>query len=305
MWRSCRRRSCARRQGDPELSRPELFVGVTSWNSALFIGRCLASLRATLGECVATIVVADNGSIDDTPEIVRRSGAHLLDARVPQADAMNRLARLSRAPYTLLIHADVVLLGARWFDLCKSEIARGHALVAPEDIGCGPLTRAFGCGMPESSFLFFDTTTLARLRETFWEKRGPMRWPKRGVDFFGPHVTHHLPRKLAERGLTWKPMSVHWSAPERARLYAPQTQARVWSDELAFLPYGLGNFYSLGGEITHYHNWYDRVRADPAAACEFPADFVAAYTDRFIADYDRGALRLPSAQPCGRRPMAL
>lgn len=280
---------------------------MTSWNSALFVGRCLDSLRKTLNGASATIIVADNGSTDDTPKIARRSGAEVLDIRATQGEALNRLARLSRAPYTLLIHADVVFLGERWFDLCKRAIADGHALVAPEDIGCGPLTRAFGRGMPESSFLFFDTTALPRLRETFWLKRGPLRWPKRAVDFFGPHVTHHLPGKLATRGLVWKPMAVHWSMSERTRLYKPQAPARVWSDELAFLPYGLGNFYSLGGEITHYHNWYDRVRADrdAAAACEFPVDFVAAYTNRFIEDYDRGLLRLPPAQPCGREPRAL
>lgn len=288
--------------------RLELFVGVTSWNSSLFIGPCLDALRATLGDASARIVVMDNGSTDGTDVIARENGAEVIDVRISQADALNRLASMSNATYTLLIHADVVMLGADWFALCKRACQAGAALVSPEDIGCGPLTRAFGKGMPESSFLFFETRALKRLREIKWTGRRFLSRPRRAVDFYGPHVTHRLPMKLAARGMTWRPMNVHWSVPSTAPIYSPQDRAAVWSDELAHLAYGLGNFYSLDGEITHYHNWYDRIHAEKGAGpirCEFPYDYIVATTRRFLSDLEAKTLILPPAVRSDREPKAL
>lgn len=288
--------------------RPELFVGVTSWNSQLFIGPCLDALRATLTDRSVRIVVMDNASTDGTTKIAHERGAEVLDVRMSQADALNRLGAMSNAPYTLLIHADVVMLGVNWFPLCKMEIDAGHALVSPEDIGCGPLTRAFGKGMPESSFLFFDTRALELLREIKWSGRRFFSWPRCAVDFYGPHVTHHLPEKLAARGMTWRPMSVHWSVPAPEPIYFPKDRAAVWSEELAHLTYGLGNFYSLDGEITHYHNWYDRIHAENGAGpikCEFPYDYIVATTKRLLSDLEKGSLILPPAVRSDREPKAL
>jgi hypothetical protein len=227
---------------------------------------------------------------------------------MPQADALNRLAAPSDALYTLLIHADVVLLGPRWFALCRAAAEAGAGLVSPQDIGCGPQTRAFGKDMPESSFLFFETRALRLLRETLWFPGRFFSWPRRVVDFYGPHATHRLPRKLAARGMSWRPMLGHWSEPSPDPIYFPKEPAVVWSVELAHLLYGLGNFCSLDGEITHYHNCYDRVHAkdgQSAAKCEFPLDFIVATTRRFIADYDARMLRLPPAVPSLREPKAL
>lgn len=288
--------------------RPELFVGVTSWNSALFIGACLDALRSTLADAPFRVVVMDNGSTDATAHIARDKGAEVVDVKISQADALNRLAAQSDAPYTLLIHADVVMLGANWFRLCRAEIEAGRALVSPEDIGCGPLTRAFGKDMPESSLLFFETRALKRLREIMWTGRRFFSRPRLAVDFYGPHVTHRLPEKLAARGMQWRPMNVHWSAPTKEPIYFPSEPAPVWSEELAYLTYGLGNFYSLGGEITHYHNWYDRIHAENGAGpvrCDFPYDYIVATTTRFLSDLAKGTLLIPPAIVSDRAPKAL
>lgn len=288
--------------------RPELFVGVTSWNSALFMGPCLDALRVTLANTTARVVVLDNGSTDGTDKIAREKGAEVVDVRVSQADALNRLASMSNAPYTLLIHADAVMLGANWFKRCKAEIDAGHALVSPEDIGCGPLTRTFGKDKPESSFLFFETRALRSLREVMWSGGRFLRWPRPAVDFYAPHVTHRLPEKLSARGATWRPMNVHWSIPTPEPIYFPKSPASVWSEELAHLTYGLGNFYSLNGEITHYHNWYDRVHAEKGAGpikCEFPYDYIVATTTRFLSDLKNKTLILPPAVKSDREPKAL
>jgi hypothetical protein len=84
----------------------------------------------------------------------------------------------------------------------------------------------------------------------------------------------------------------------------------VWSDELAYLRYGLGNFYSIDGVITHYHNWYDRAfhrrnESQQENEKDLPLWYIDAYTQTFLADYDRGELVIPSAANYDRKPIAL
>ena len=198
------------------------------------------------------------------------------------------------------------MLNPSWFALCRSKITGRSVLVSPEDIGCGPLTRPFGAEKPESSFLFFLTSALRDLRSIIWLRRGLVRVPRVHIDFYGPHITHNIPTKLAKRGLAWFKMDVHWSDPVPEPIYKPDTRPKIWSSELAYLRYGLGNFYSIDGTITHYHNWYDRVRhSSNAKASEFPLKYVDLYTAAFLADYDRGQLAIPPAIKSDRKPMAL
>jgi hypothetical protein len=109
-------------------------------------------------------------------------------------------------------------------------------------------------------------------------------------------------------------MNVLISPTSATPIYVPPFTPKVWSDELPHLRYGLGNFYSLGGEITHYHNWYDRVdkAVDPESTETtgrngegFPAAYVKRYTDNFLGDYTSGQLLLPSPIPPLRQPRAL
>ena len=116
--------------------------------------------------------------------------------------------------------------------------------------------------------------------------------------------------RLTERGFDWLPMQVHISNAEPAPLFQPDADVSLWSDELAYLRYGLGNFYGLDGRITHYHNWYDRIvsQADPQRphrAREFPAAFINAYSQRFLDDYRHGRVDLPRDLSSSRVPVAL
>ena len=47
----------------------DLFVGVTTWNSELFLPHCLESIRRTTGGLKMQIGVADNRSTDRSVEI--------------------------------------------------------------------------------------------------------------------------------------------------------------------------------------------------------------------------------------------
>ena len=109
---------------------------------------------------------------------------------------------------------------------------------------------------------------------------------------------------LAERGLAWTMMKVHTSPMQATPIYVPRFRPKYWDDSLAFYRYGLGNFYSIGDEITHYHNWFDRTLAhsmalDSDSTGTFPKEgglplaYVRAYTRNFIDDWDAGRLALP------------
>lgn len=286
----------------------DLFVGVTTWNSEWLLPASLDSLRRTVPE--ARIVVHDNESKDGTREIARHQGASVEIGRCSQSDALDSLARASDRPLTLLIHADVVLLAQDWLEICRSAMERdGSALVSPEDIGCGPFTRrSHGQGMPESSFLLFATSSFRHLRTRRWYRRLRVPYFRRRVDFYGDHVTYNLPSRLADAGLRWTPMEVLAAPTETTPIYTPPFSPPHWSEELGLLRYGLGNFYSLSGAITHYHNWYDRRGKDvdlestetsEPGGMGVPLAYIRTYTERFLSDYRKGAVRTPSVSAAG------
>jgi glycosyltransferase involved in cell wall biosynthesis len=292
----------------------DLFVGITSWNSEKFLGRCIESIKTNTPGVTVEIYVVDNCSTDESVNLAKRHGGRVVVKRCNQGDAINYLVRESNAPYVLLMHADVVLLDKSWYEKCSMRCQGDTVLVSPEDIGCGPLSRPFGRGKPESSFLFFNRRGLVALRHWRWSGRRLMSVPRRAIDFYGPHVTHNLPTELSRRGLSWFAMDVLISPRVDKPIYVPDWRPAVWSDELPYLRYGLGNFYALDGVVTHYHNWYDRCNnrhlSDPRATTEpngagFPLAYIAKGTENFIRDFDEGRLRIPDPKPLKREPRAL
>jgi glycosyltransferase involved in cell wall biosynthesis len=284
---------------------PELTIGVTTWNSAPFLRACLEAIRATVGRR-ARVLVLDNMSNDGSEVVAAGAGAEVVRRGCSQPEALERLFALSRSRYTLLLHADVVMLDPNWLDICLDRLRDDVALVSPEDIGCGPYTRPWGAGMPESSFLLFDTAKARACRSWFRRQRFKIRWPYRALDFRGEHVTYNLPAALARQGYRMALMQVHPSPADLRPPYAPPFAPKYWREDLGRLRYGLGNFYSLDGVITHYHNWYDRAGAlgdagDAPARAEYPAEggipllWLQDCGRRFLADWKAGAVRAPLA----------
>jgi glycosyltransferase involved in cell wall biosynthesis len=292
--------------------KPDLFVGVTTWNSGLFLENCLRSIHKTTCGLHVRIGVADNVSTDRSVEIARDMGAEVWVGHSSQAIALNRLLSMSDARYTLLMHSDVILLSSDWYPTCAARLTGSVALVSPEDIGCGPLTRPYGAGKPESCFLLFDTKKAGRARIWKWIRRRGIPYPIRHLDLEDYYITHDLPTTLGLRGYTWCPMKVHPSPKEPSPVYSPPFTPEYWSDELSFLRYGMGNFYSLDGRITHYHNWYDRVSKDvPITSLQttegsgkgLPLAFLSLGTRRFMEDLKSDQLVLPDPdvpqpEPC-------
>lgn len=72
------------------------------------------------------------------------------------------------------------------------------------DYGCGLYTRPFGAGMPESSFLFFDTEKARRTKKVVkYNRRFGISFPYLSYDFYCTHATYNLPACLKEAGLSW------------------------------------------------------------------------------------------------------
>ena len=289
----------------------DLFVGVTTWNSGVFLESCLRSIRRTTKDLKVRIGVVDNCSTDSSVEIARDFGAEVRVEHCSQAIALNRLLSMSDARHSLLIHSDVVLLSSSWYEVCAQRLTDKVALVSPEDIGCGPLTRPYGAGKPESCFMLFDTLKARRARTWKWIRRRGLPWPMLHLDLEDYYVTHDLPRTLGARGFTWCPMKVHASPHDSSCEYRPRFTPEYWSEELATLRYGMGNFYSLDGQLTHYHNWFDRVPRDvPVDSLEttegdgkgLPLAFLSLGTRRFLDDLNLEQLLLPDVNEPQREP---
>jgi hypothetical protein len=197
----------------------------------------------------------------------------------------------------------VFFLTNTWFETCAAELEKGHALVSPEDCGLGNYVRKDFKGIPESSFMMFDVAKLhARLRRLdvprFFKRLMKYRHagPWRVLPLYVNHVTHALPAAIKEAGLTWKPMAVHPSRRlEQAWFDLPPGKWN-WQDEWGFYDYGFGNFYSLNGTLTHYHNWYSRDLFSGKSernADGVPMQYIRQYTQRFLADLKSGDLHLP------------
>jgi glycosyltransferase involved in cell wall biosynthesis len=289
-----------------------IFVGITSWNSQLFLPHCLHSLIETTQGQDISICVLDNNSTDDSVAIARTFGVEVIQMGCTQPQALSYLINRSQSDYTLLIHSDVILIDPRWPLLCKDKINGTVVLVSPEDIGCGPMTRPFGLNMPESSFMFFNTKLIKKCRQLVILPTRNRFFPRFEFDFTGHHVTHNIPTILSRHGFRWFAMNVLTSNVVSEPLFRPSKPPKVWSDELMYLRYGLGNFYSIDGIITHYHNWYDRISAkshppvdNVDSKKDFPADFIYDYTLRFLSDYQQNKLDLPIDLNIRRPPKAL
>jgi hypothetical protein len=90
---------------------PELSVIVVSWNGKNYVQECLASLCKQSLSVSAEIIVVDNASSDDTPEMVRRQFSDIILIRNADnlgfAKANNAGIRAAKGKYVCLINSDV------------------------------------------------------------------------------------------------------------------------------------------------------------------------------------------------------
>lgn len=86
-----------------------LSIVLVTYNSARYLGECLASLASSGAE----LIVVDNASADGSADLALRAGARLLanPANLGFAAAANRGARAATHDLVLFLNADTVLLG--------------------------------------------------------------------------------------------------------------------------------------------------------------------------------------------------
>lgn len=109
-------------------------------------------------------------------------------------------------------------------------------------------------------------------------------------------------------------MRVHPSPSKTVEWYSRPFVPRYWNRELEHLRYGLGNFYSIDGFVSHAHNWYDRVPkiADPESKLTtesdgdgLPVEYISLATARFLEDHRAGTVVLPDPAQAVREARAM
>jgi N-acetylglucosaminyl-diphospho-decaprenol L-rhamnosyltransferase len=93
------------------MPRPDLRIGIVSWNTAPLLDRCLAALPAALGSLRAEVVVVDNASDDDSVAVATRWGVVVRehDRNLGYAVAMNEALAATEAPVLVALNPDAEL----------------------------------------------------------------------------------------------------------------------------------------------------------------------------------------------------
>jgi glycosyltransferase involved in cell wall biosynthesis len=281
-----------------------LLIGITASNDEQWIVPCISSLRRTLQGVLYKIVVLDNCSSDKTPIFAQQHGAEVISHACEQGEALNILLNQSHAEHTLLIHSDIIMLHQGWYDLLKQKLDKRIVLVSPNDIGLGNYLRSYGKGKPESSFMFFATRpvkAMGIIHRSHVKKflKHPGVYPLRHFDFYGPHVTHRIPEMLQNKSKSWHALNVLPSRRLPQAWFQYENSKANWDAEWGYYDYGFGNFYSLDGFITHYHNWYSRQLKNDATELNpngVPLAYIRGYSQRFLNDYQNDRVNLPDAK---------
>jgi len=138
---------------------PSVCVSIVTFNSGRYIRRCLEAVLDQRGVRL-DIVVVDNASVDDTPQILREFEDHIRIIRQPAnlgcAEAQNVAVRSSRAEWVLALTPDVLLLP----DFISALVLAGEdqadaGTVCGKLFGRGPDFQMFPGQLLESSDLFF------------------------------------------------------------------------------------------------------------------------------------------------------
>ena len=84
---------------------------ILNWNGAALLRRYLPTVLEANNDAIADVIVADNGSTDDSVEVVRQEFAGVkllqLDKNYGFAEGYNRAIAATRYPYTVLLNSDV------------------------------------------------------------------------------------------------------------------------------------------------------------------------------------------------------
>jgi len=149
---------------------PEISLAIVTWNSKEHLMRCLSSIRDNVKTIGYEVVVVDNGSTDESDEMVAsdypevrlvRNGANLGFTK-----GINQAIKLCEGDFVLILNDDIVVLpGAVELMLKKMKSSPDISVLA-----CGLLNSD---GTPQHFCRRFPTITTALFQNTFLQRLFP------------------------------------------------------------------------------------------------------------------------------------
>ena len=119
-----------------ERSKADVAVIILNWNGAALLREYLPQVIAATPAGVARLIVADNGSTDESLEVMSREFPQVevirLDRNYGFAEGYNRVLRQIREPYSVLLNSDVAP-DSGWVEAMHAFM-EAH----PEAAGCQP-----------------------------------------------------------------------------------------------------------------------------------------------------------------------
>ena len=228
---------------------PDLTIIIVTYNSSAVITSCLDSISSNHGELQLETLVVDNGSVDDTRELVRRQypGAHLIagHGNIGFAAANNLGFKVAQGRYFLVLNPDTKLRTGTLQNLLNYADAHQHVgMVAPRMINRDG-------SLQHSTFLFPD---MQQAIYGFFEKLVPLDSVKNGrypaEAYNNEHaVDHILGAAILVRRTLWEHIG---GMDEAYALYFEETdwcyRARQNGWELRYIP--TATIMHLGAHAT-------------------------------------------------------
>ena len=144
---------------------PDLSVLIVSYNTAALVEACLRSIAATIQRCSYEVVVADNGSVDGTVDMVRQNWASVtvldIGANLGFARANNRALHASSGRYVLLLNSDTEVLDGALDELVAFLDANPRAgMAAPHLLNSDLTDQGTARAFPSAAAALFGRKSL-------------------------------------------------------------------------------------------------------------------------------------------------
>lgn len=170
---------------------PDLSLCIVSWNRRDLLDQCLHSIYATEQRVSSEVIVVDNGSSDDSSDMVEQCYPQVRLIRNTDnhgfGRANNQALRISRGRYCLLLNSDTMLLDGTLDAMVAFMDAHPSAAVATgkvyESERLDRVRISFGDTFPTLRILFLnDLVTLTGLRRLFPRNARIQSWVWTGHD---------------------------------------------------------------------------------------------------------------------------
>ena len=229
---------------DTSASLSDISVCVLNWNGSRMLSDCLQSLRAIRGTNHSRfeIIVVDNGSTDDSVDMIRREFPEARLVTIPEnigiSAATNEGLRLATGRYSLILNNDIILRGS-----CLDQMAGFLDENPGAGLVCARLINPDG-----STQVNYYPRSLPSVRSIFAE----LFWLKRNTDQdsapWNPDVACKMDQVpgacVMVRGEVFKQIGL-WDA-----------EFSCWYEDVDFcrrsLNAGWENWYMPQAKVTHY-----------------------------------------------------